>query len=295
MPQPSPPHRLPWLDALRGVALVAMFGYHLAWDLAFLGLIDPQFPDRPAFRLYGHAIAAGFLALAGIGLALALRRPGPWPGIWRRLALIAACAAAISLATYAVFPDEWIYFGILHCIALGSLLALPLVRAPLWTLLAAIAATLALPLLVASSALDGPAFWWLGLGTRLHQSVDVRPFVPWFGAMLAGVALARLDLLPRAALPGSLRGLAWMGRRSLAIYLLHQPVMLGALYVFATLSAAPPGFARQCGATCLQTGESPAVCARGCDCLAAALEREASPLPPGRLEQLALQCRAPGR
>ena len=292
---PHPAHRLPWLDAARGLAIGAMFSYHLAWDLASLGLIDPRFPDRAAFRLYGHAIAASFLALAGIGLVLALRRPDPWPGVWRRLRLIAACATAVSLATWFLLPGQWIYFGILHCIALGSLAALPFARAPLGLLCAAIAAALALPLLLASPALDGPAFWWLGLGTHLHQSVDVRPFVPWFGALLAGVALARLDLLPRAALPRAMGALAWMGRHSLAIYLLHQPVLLGPLYLIAALFAAPPEFAGQCRATCGQTGESPAVCASGCDCFEANLKREAGPLLPGRLEELALQCRPPAR
>ena len=307
MAAPSP--RLPVLDAVRGAALLAMFGYHLVWDLAFYGLIDARFPDGTAFKFYGHAIASVFLLLAGAGLALAFRKADPWPGYWRRLGLIGAAAAAISLATWFAFPDDFIYFGILHCIAAGSALALPFLFAPLWLVLAAAVAAFALPLAVALPAFDAAPFWWLGLGTRLHQSVDVRPLLPWFGMMLAGVLLARLGWLPRGTGRTSqpVAAFALAGRHSLAIYLLHQPVFLGVLSLVAAFAPPPPArdFAGQCRADCEAAGNAAAYCAAGCGCVVAGLEREAiwnhaqaggmSPAQAARMGELALQCRAAAR
>ena len=307
MAAPSP--RLPVLDAVRGAALVAMFGYHLVWDLAYHRLIDGRFPETTPFKVYGHAIASVFFLLAGAGLALAFRKSDPWPAYWRRLGLIAAAAAAISLATWWLFPDDFIYFGILHCIAAGSVLALPFLYAPLWLTGAAMAAAFALPLAVALPALDAAPFWWLGLGTRLHQSVDVRPLFPWLGMMLAGVIAARLGWLPGwTGTPSKpVAALALAGRHSLAIYLLHQPVFLGVLALVAALAPAPPArdFAGQCRADCESGGNAPAYCAAGCGCVVEGLKREAlwdhaqagrlSPAQAGRMGELALQCRAAAR
>ena len=57
--------RIGWIDAARGLALWAMAGFHLTWDLAFFGWIDPGLPYADGFHWLGHAIAASFR---------------PWPG-----------------------------------------------------------------------------------------------------------------------------------------------------------------------------------------------------------------------
>ena len=49
--------RLVLIDALRGAALVAMFSYHLVWDLGFFGFVDADVPMQPAFKAYGHVVA----------------------------------------------------------------------------------------------------------------------------------------------------------------------------------------------------------------------------------------------
>ena len=64
------PARLPFVDAARGVALWAMFVFHLVWDLAQFGWIDRDAIFAPEFRWFGHAIAASFLLLVGVSLVL---------------------------------------------------------------------------------------------------------------------------------------------------------------------------------------------------------------------------------
>ena len=304
--------RLPLLDALRGLAILAMATYHLVWDLGFFRLIDPDFPSTPGFKLYGHAIASSFLALVGVSLVLAFRQADPWPGFRRRLGLVSAAAGVITLATLWVFPENFIFFGILHCIAVSSLLAVPLLRAPLWLVVLAAAAALTAPQWIALALLDAPAFWWLGLGTVLPTSHDYRPLLPWLGVVFLGVAAARLALALKIA-PLHLHHsrivlrLAWAGRHSLAIYMAHQPLLFGLVWLAAQLVATQQtsnetAFATQCEIQCIAGGTSAPFCANACGCLVTALKREnlwpdvaAGRLPGAtrqRFAELAAQCRA---
>ena len=130
MTLPATRQRIPALDALRGAALVGMFAFHLTWDLGFFRLIPEDFPYSAGVMGFGHVVAITFLALAGASLVLATRDGVDWRAFGRRLAMIAGAAAAITLGTLYLFPDAFIFFGILHCIAVSSLLALAVLRAP---------------------------------------------------------------------------------------------------------------------------------------------------------------------
>lgn len=275
--------RIAWIDGARGLALWAMFGFHLTWDLAHFGWIDPGFPYTPGFHWLGHAIASSFLLLVGISLVLARQARGPLlrsRAFWRRWLMIAAAAGAISLASFQLFPDQPIFFGILHCIALASLIAAPLAGAPFWILLAAGVAALIAPSLIAAPLFDAPAFWWTGLGTFEPSSNDYRPLLPWLAFVLFGVALGHA-LLRRgrgtqalrsaeAERPGILaRVLAFCGRHSLAFYLIHQPVLFGALSLLALFVVSPNHeklFVGQCAAQCFTDTQEADICDRTCAC-----------------------------
>lgn len=225
-------------DLARGIALAAMALYHMVWDLGFLQLTASNLALAPPGKAAARMIAGSFLALVGIGLVLAHRRGMRWRPYLRRLATIAAAAGLITAATYAAFPESYIFFGILHAIALSSVLALPFLRAPLIVVAIAAAGALVAPLVLTSALFDRPALAWTGLGTEAPVTNDYVPIFPWFGMVLVGMIAARLagpqlrDAAVarwRATNPLS-RALTWAGRHSLAIYLLHQPLLLGTLY-----------------------------------------------------------------
>jgi uncharacterized membrane protein len=241
-PAPAPRRRIWAIDAARGAALVGMAIYHLSWDFAYFGIAPRSLPADPPMRLFSHGVAGAFLLLVGVSLALAHASGINWRGFWRRLAIVAGAAALVTLATRAFAPDEAITFGILHCIALASLLALPLLNAPPWAALIAAALTFAAPLLPAGALFDSPALVWLGLSRWIPATLDWRPLFPWAGFVFVGLAAARaacprlavspaLQWRPRAALA---RALAWAGRHSLAIYLAHQPILFGALFALSS-------------------------------------------------------------
>jgi uncharacterized membrane protein len=269
--------RLAAVDALRGAALVAMIVYHAAWDLSFLGFITTDVATHPGWAGFARTIAAAFLLLVGVSLVLARRAGATLRRVLRRIFIIAAAAAAVSAATYAFLPGQGVYFGILHCIALSSLLGTALHRLPTWLLAAAVPAVLVLPWLFASPAFDAPWWYWLGLSTEVPPAPDYVPLLPWFAAVLAGMAIGRAlpEPAPRTA-PLPIRALAAMGRRSLAIYLLHQPVLLGLL--FAWLWLVPPDGTAFLRLDCDAAGWSRAACDDYVGCMQRRLGEGDAPL-----------------
>jgi uncharacterized membrane protein len=294
--------RLPWIDAARGGALLAMAAFHLTWDLAAFHWIDRAVVASKTFHLIGHGIAASFLLLSGVSLVLARRSRGVnlWRDrrYWRRWGQIVAAAGAVSVVSFQAFPDAPIFFGILHCIAASSLIGLAFVDAPVGVTIAAAAAVFSAPALFASPVFDQGALIWIGLGTVTPASNDFRPLLPWLGFVLMGVAAARRWLprrqdslsthgsstegrpaMPFAANPRlerlerrrGLRPLAVLGRHALAVYLIHQPVLYGALALIGPRS--PSGseavFIAQCVAQCSAAGAAASICEASCGCVVA--------------------------
>ncbi|MCD7110304.1 DUF1624 domain-containing protein [Rhizobium sp. DKSPLA3] len=271
--------RLGWLDVVRGIAILAMASYHFSWDLEYFGYLAPATVSTGLFKYYARGIASSFLLLAGFSLVL-----GHVPRFRRRaflirLAKIAAAAAVISLATWFAFPSGFIFFGILHSIAAASLIGLLFLRLPVVVTLAAAAAAFVAPLYLRSAFFDTPALWWVGLSETLPRSNDYVPLLPWLAPFLTGIALGRIALAgnwldrtaPSDGRPNkAARGLAFAGRHSLPIYLIHQPLLLSLVALFAMVYPAPAPDPRQalqltCMATCT-ANQTEAFCTRLCGC-----------------------------
>ena len=102
--------RVASIDALRGVAIVAMVAYHFAFDLRFFGVTRADFENDPFWLTARASIVTSFLLLAGISLVLADRAGVDRPRFLRRVALVALCALAASVASYVIYPQTFIYF-----------------------------------------------------------------------------------------------------------------------------------------------------------------------------------------
>lgn len=231
------------LDALRGFAIVWMALFHFCFDLNYFRLLTPRqdFYDDPFWTLQRTAIVSLFLFCAGLSQAVALHAGQGWPRFWRRWAQVAGCAVLVSVGSALMFPRSFISFGVLHGIAVMLILAR--LAAPLrgWLL------PLGLVLLLLPQWVQHPFFdtrWtnWLGLVTRKPVTEDYVPVLPWLGVMLWGLAAGQWLLAHR---PGWLQGgvaaparpLAALGRWSLSFYMLHQPVLIGALMAGRALGA----------------------------------------------------------
>ena len=223
------------LDALRGLAIVWMIGFHFGFDLNHLGWITPRqsFHRDPFWTTQRSLIVSLFLLCAGLGQALAWQAGQGWPRFWRRWGQVAACAMLVSAGSALMFPASWISFGVLHGMALMLLatrLLSPLGRG-LWPLGALV---LLLPWLMPHPFFDTRWTNWVGLVTHKPVTEDFVPVLPWLGVMLWGQAagqwlLARHRRLLAGALPALLQPLCTLGRWPLTVYMLHQPLLIGAL------------------------------------------------------------------
>lgn len=232
--------RLLLIDVLRGIAILSMIVFHFCFDLAYFRLADFNFYQDSSWLNARTVILSSFLLLVGVSLVLATRDGIDLQRYLRRLAAIVAAALLVSAGTWWLFAERFVFFGVLHFIALASVLGLLFVRRPRFSLLTGIV------LIVFGNGWQSPWFdatgWrWIGLMTHKPPTEDYVPLLPWFGVVLVGIfagpALQRLArrLQPQRALP-PLGWLAAAGRHSLLIYLLHQPLLMGALALYVKLS-----------------------------------------------------------
>lgn len=307
--------RFGWLDILRGAALIAMASYHFMWDLADFGYVEPDFPSTGLPRIYARVIASTFLFLAGFSLYLAHRNGIRWRSFGTRMGKIVAAAALVTVATYFAMPQGFIFFGILHEIALASLIGLLFLRVPAIVTLTVAAVFIAVPQYYRFETLDEPWFWWIGLSTHVKISFDYVPVFPWLGAVLIGLATARLSTGWLIARQNSLgisvtnragKFFTFLGRHSLVFYLIHQPVLIALLYVFS-LVVPPPKvdpaeqYMRSCVRTC-EPKNGAAFCARFCGCTLDSLVKQKllEPFQSGAISEgdtesingIAIQCTA---
>jgi uncharacterized membrane protein len=234
-PGTSNPARVEGVDALRGVAIVAMIVYHFMFDLRMFDLVRADFEHDRFWLAARGAIVTSFLLLVGISLVLARRARASYAELVRRTAIIAACALAVSVASYLVYPRTFITFGVLHCIAVASWLAWPLVDRRTTAAVAGVVVIVA-GLAFAHPWFDARATSWIGFTTTKPPTQDYVPLFPWTGVVLLGVALGNVladrgfaAVSPLAHAPATLRAL---GRHSLAVYMLHQPLLIGAIWAF---------------------------------------------------------------
>ena len=223
------------VDALRGFAIVWMVAFHFSFDLNHFDLLAPKqnFYTDPFWTLQRAVIVSLFLFTAGVSQAIAIDAGQAWPRFWRRWAQIAACALIVSAGSALMFPTSWISFGILHGIAL--MLVAARVAAPLgrWLWPLGLLAIL-LPQWLAHPVFDSRWMNWVGLVTRKPVTEDYAPLLPWLGVMFWGLASGRWCLARRrhwlaGSLPRAGRPLALLGRWSLSVYMLHQPLFIAAL------------------------------------------------------------------
>jgi uncharacterized membrane protein len=278
--------RITLIDTLRGIALVAMATYHFTWDLEFFGYVEPGTATHGFFKIYARSIASSFLFLAGVSLVLAHFPTIRWRSFWKRFTMVAGAALAISIATLVATPSEWIHFGILHNIAISSLIGLALLPLPVFVpafvaaviIIGMIVDYSLMPGLMESSIFNARVLSWIGFAEIPPRSNDYVPLFPWLAALLIGMLIARLALsrhwLPKlAAVQTRPNFLAKAGRHSLVIYLAHQPILIGLVYLFSVVHPAPPPDPRQnyvlsCEMSCRQTGGDEPLCRSFCGCTA---------------------------
>lgn len=234
------------VDALRGLAVVMMVVYHFMYDLYFFRVTDAIFTN-PFWFYFQRTTATLFIGLVGVSLALRCQRRGSvrFVDLSKRGATILLWGLVISGVTWlALGPTSYIRFGILHFIGLAIVVAYPFLRLRRLNLLLGIGLIgFGVWLQQFTFAPPWSYLFWLGLEPPNHTYVDFFPFIRWFGVVLIGIALGNLLYgrtdrrfhLPVHGGSGLVAGLTTLGRHSLSIYLIHQPVLLALFALFFLL------------------------------------------------------------
>ena len=243
----QPIKRFDTIDALRGLAIVWMTVFHFCFDLNQFGYIKQNFYTDPFWTTQRAAIVSLFVFCAGLSQSIAVQQAQSSQRFWKRWAQVAGCALLVSAGSYWMYPKSFIYFGVLHGLALMLVICRFTAGWRLWLWpLGAIA--IAMPLIAAYAHnilanidfLNEKAFNWLGLISRKPIAEDYVPLLPWLGVMWWGMAFGQVLFRRRPRwlgqpLPAQFAPVTWLGRWSLSWYMLHQPVMIGVLMGLAAI------------------------------------------------------------
>ena len=229
------------VDRLRGIALSVMLLHHIGYDLYYLFDRDwLYFTQFGWFEDYLRpAIVALFIFLAGISTNYSQRTLHQA----RRIALAAiAITAVAALFSYFSATDNYIYFQVLHmlaiCFYLTHLLKLKQRRG--FLILLMLVSFILNSSIISGLGLDRAPVYLLplGLGTANAPAMsDYLPLLPWSGWFWLGILVGKLPIWQKRGVEVAFYSpLALMGRHSLAIYLLHQPLILFVLYLLEYMS-----------------------------------------------------------
>ena len=221
-------NRLHYLDVVRGFAIILMVIYHFSFDLDNFNYIQIDMDHSLFWKSFRAVIVTLFLTTMGISLALTHQKSICWPCMKKRSLFLGGASILVSVGSYLQFPESWIYFGILHFILFASWLGLLFVGKPWLSLISAIV------------ILVGYVFGWLhtrGLFELVHDPLhlpvryteDMVNIFPWFAPVLIGIFIVAKGwhLYPHLTPSWLSQKVAFMGRHSLIIYLIHQPILFG--------------------------------------------------------------------
>lgn len=239
------------LDLLRGMAIVGMVVYHLLFILNFFGVYGVNL-ELPAMQIFAGIVRFDFLALVGVGMVISYYRIrargfGKMKAIlqqWKRGAMVGGCAMVVTTATYLYVREDFVRFGILHLIAVSIFFWSFFVERK-WFVLG----------MALLSFWVGGWFSWLGWGgvdftgvwmgyflrdmAWYAQSVDYFPLFPWIGMVGMGIFLGHVfypkgvQMVEWKILNGegvAKKSICFLGRHSLAVYMIHVPVIMVVLW-----------------------------------------------------------------
>jgi uncharacterized membrane protein len=241
--------RLPVVDLARGGAILMMIAYHFCFDLVMFRHANWNILGDPRWIAWRTVILSSFLVVAGLATSIRMHDKPDLRSFMIRWLQVAGAALLVTLGSAVMFPQSYIYFGVLHHMALAMIVcrfAHPLGR---WNI------ALGLVIVVAGIFWKSALFehqWvnWLGFMTHKPVTQDYVPVFPWLGVMLIGFGLGAL-WIGKPVHRRSVRSFAsesfardrapflqFLGRNSLLTYLVHQPLLIGILWLIEWMGLA---------------------------------------------------------
>jgi len=218
------------LDLIRGIAILMMIAFHLIYDLNEFGFTNIPLSGYWPTTYWRYLIVFLFLSSVGISLVLAYGDQFNVTKFVKRMVFLGLAATAISIGTYFMFPDAWVYFGILHLIWTACLIALPFVKTPNVSLMIGLA-------ILTLGYFELPDLSFVGhtlAETLPPASVDFYPLFPWVSLVFIGIYMGHNPWYKKIV---TFRSpiIQTLGRHALIIYLVHQILLFGLVATIYTL------------------------------------------------------------
>ena len=205
---------------MRGIAIIMMIAFHFIYDLNSFGFSDIPLFTHWAGIAWRCLIVFLFLSAVGISLVIAHGKGIKFKKFLKRLLYLGIAALFVSAGTYVMFPDGWVYFGILHLIWFSTIIAISFVNLPKTSLLIA-------ALILIGAIFDQPNLSFISYLLEPYLplgSVDYYPLFPWLSFVFIGIYLGHNPYYQKIFI-FRLNWLEVIGKHALIIYLTHQIVL----------------------------------------------------------------------
>ena len=222
-----------------------MIFFHLFYDLNYFGIIYIKMHSYPLFYFF-LPFPVIFFLLVGISLTLSYNRVKNKLDsslILKKFAFrslkIFSLAIIITIVSYFYLKDGFILFGVLHFIALSIILAYPFIKQKSSVLFFGIIIII-FGIFLYNYTFHFNFLLWLGFTPYGFYTLDYYPLLPWFGFILIGIFIGNrfyTDYKRRFNLSDFsdirvIKFLSFLGKKSLLIYFLHQPIIVGIIYLY---------------------------------------------------------------
>ncbi|WP_353893943.1 heparan-alpha-glucosaminide N-acetyltransferase [Proteinivorax hydrogeniformans] len=217
------------IDFLRAFAVILMIIYHFAYDLYMLGLSDIDFHN--GFWYWFQKLSWTFIFVSGISSGFS-KNP------IKRGIKVFGFGVALTIGSYIFIGNQFILFGVLHLLGFSLICSSFLRRLNKWLLLLISFFIISLNFYV--SGLSTDSYWLVPLGIEKtgFRPFDNFPIIPHMGIFTLGLATYKFYYYKRMSIFGfsfENKFVSLIGRHSLLVYFIHQPIILGAMNIYILL------------------------------------------------------------
>ena len=240
------------VDSLRGLAIVMMVTFHLIFDLNYFGIYSFNISSGLLWW-FARITASIFVFLVGVSLSLSYTRTTLLSNnitekelflkYLKRGLKIFSYGLLITAATWIFIGNGFIVFGILHFIGIAIILEYVVIKRKYLNLFLGLA-FIAAGIFLMNFRFDFYGLLWLGFTPNNFYTVDYFPLLPWLGIVSFGIFLGNTlyeKYVRQFKLPDLSRNLvvkvsSFLGKHSLLIYLIHQPIIIILLYLLGFIN-----------------------------------------------------------
>lgn len=233
------------IDFLRGIAIIMMIIFHILFDLVFFKIVKFNLYSGPNL-LFLYSIGILFLLLVGISLCLSysrvkniLSKRQIWLKFIKRGTMIFCLGLIITIITWFYLGRGFIIFGVLHCIGLSIIFSIPFLKYKFRNLFLGVI-FIFIGIVLKTMVFNFYWFLWLGFVPSRFYTVDYFPILPWFGVILIGIFIGNIlytdykrnYYIIDFSKNKIVKIFCFLGRYSLVIYFIHQPLIFILIYLF---------------------------------------------------------------